>query len=355
MRLTSHSARDLDRILVYPDFSLRQTMDIMSHAGRRFVPVVDRERRLVGVVADGDMRRYIAAGGKLDDPIGLAANPDPIVIHETMTAAAIRSFMMRRGIEALPQLRDGRLEALHLLSVVLMSGDTTVVLMAGGLGSRLAPMTDSCPKPLLPIGGKPILTRIIETLRDQGVRRFIMSVNYLADMLVGHYGDGSAYDVCIDYVHETKRMGSGGALSLINQNMLPDHFLVYNCDLMTDINVAELQRVHEENEWHATMVVRDHSYTIPYGVVRVSRKGDFEGADEKPVMHCRINAGIYMLSKPAFRVIPANTFYDLPTLFTDLPRHGMRGGTYLHGGRWIDVGTMADFKRACAIYGDENT
>lgn len=350
MQLTHYSAQDLAGALIRPDFTLRRTMEAMSQAGLRFVPVVDYDGQMIGAVADGDLRRYIAAGGRLDDAVGLAANRNPMVIREHMAPAAIRSLMMRRGIDALPEVRDGRFEALHVLWIAPSPAEMTVVLMAGGLGSRLAPLTDDCPKPLLRMGEKPILTHIIEHLRDQGVRRFILSVNYLAEMLVAHYGDGGDHDVYIDYVHETTRMGTGGALSLIDPNALSENFMVCNGDLLNDVNVAELLAVHQAGDWQATMVVREHSYTIPYGVVQRADSGEFVGAEEKPTMHYCINAGIYMLSKRVLEVVPQGSFYDLPTLFSDLPRHGMRGGTYTHSGRWIDIGNITDFNRARSIY-----
>lgn len=250
----------------------------------------------------------------------------------------------------MPELHDGKLVALHVLWVAPPPAEMTAVLMAGGLGSRLAPLTDDCPKPLLEMGNKPILTHIIEHLRDQGVRRFVLSVNYLAEMLVNHYGDGSELDVFIDYVHETKRMGTGGALSLVDPQALSDNFLVLNGDILNDVNISELSTAHQFGGWQATMVVREHSYTIPYGVVRSADDGSFEGAEEKPTMHYRINAGIYMLSKSVLKAVPGGIFYDLPTLFDDLPRHGMRGGTYTHPGRWIDIGNVADFNRARSIF-----
>ncbi|WP_299909968.1 nucleotidyltransferase family protein [uncultured Paracoccus sp.] len=350
MQLTRHSASSMSGTLIRPEFTLRRTMELMSKAGLRFVPVVDDEGRMVAAVADGDLRRYITAGGKLDDPVIRAANPNPIAIHEEMPHAAVRSLMVRRGIEALPELKDGRFAALYVLTLAPSPADITVVLMAGGLGSRLAPLTDDCPKPLLQMGGKPILTHIIENLRDQGIRRFILSVNYLADMLVAHYGDGSEHDVYINYIHETTRMGTGGALSLIDPKALSDDFMVCNGDLLNDVDVSQLLEAHRASGWQATMVVREHGYTIPYGVVQRSDEGEFLGAEEKPTLHYCINAGIYMLSRRVLEVVPQGSFYDLPTLFTDLPQHGMRGGTYTHNGRWIDIGNMTDFERARSIY-----
>lgn len=350
MQLISHTADKLESFRVSPQDSLRQTMETMSRAGLRFVPVIDMAGTMIGAVADGDIRRYIAAGGRLDDPVLQASNRNPILIDKPMPSAEIRALMLRRGIESLPEIRHGRLHALHVLSVGVVPNELTAVMMAGGLGSRLSPLTDNCPKPLLMMGSKPILTHIIEQLRDQGVRRFILSVNYLAEMLINHYSDGRELGVSIEYVHETRRMGTGGALGLIDAQSLPEHFLVCNADLLNDVDVPALLKTHQDSGWDATMVVREHSYTIPYGVVKRSDSGDFVGAEEKPTMHYCINAGIYMLSKSVLDIVPKGIFYDLPSLFSDLPRHGLRGGTYTHSGRWIDIGSITDFNRARSIY-----
>lgn len=350
MQLIRYSVQDRPDAVIRPEFSLRQTMETMSRLGLRFVPVVADDGTLFGAVADGDMRRYISAGGKLDDPVSQAANRNPITLSEPRDTAAVRSFMMRRGIDSVLEMKDGKFEAIYVLTVGHSPSDLTAVLMAGGLGSRLAPLTDQCPKPLLTMGDKPILTHIIEHLREQGVRRFILSVNYLAEMIVSHYGDGSDHDVFIDYVHETTRMGTGGALGLIDPNSLSDNFIVCNGDILNDVSIDELLKAHQSGDWDATMVVREHSYTVPYGVVRRSDSGDFVGADEKPTMHYCINAGIYMLSKSVLGAVPTGVFYDLPTLFADLPQHGLRGGTYAHPGRWIDIGNVNDFNLARSIY-----
>ncbi len=355
MKLVTYTGAELHEICVREDFSLRKTMEVMSVAGLRLVPVLTAAGGFAGVVADGDLRRYVAQQGDLDDPVGRATNRNAHVTEPGQSGAEVRSMMHRRGVESLPVVQDGQLEALHVLWVSSSPQELTAVIMAGGLGSRLAPMTDTCPKPLLAIGGKPILTHIIRHLRDQGVSRFILSVNYLSEMIEDHYGDGSDLNVSIEYIHETKRMGTGGALSLIDPGTLSDPFLCLNGDILNDLDVAALREAHDQNGWDATMVVREHSYTVPYGVVKTTEAGDFQEAEEKPTMYFHINAGIYMVSKPALSLVPGGVFYDLPTLFTDLNTKAMRGGTYRHTGRWIDIGNVADFHRAKSIYEGNQT
>lgn len=350
MRLETYTAQALDAICVREDHSLRRTMEVMSAAGMRLVPVVSADGLFVGVVADGDLRRFIAQGGDLDDAVGQAANRAPSTIDHDVPGTDIRALMQRRAVEYLPHVEGGRIKAMHVLWVGASARDLTAVIMAGGLGTRLQPLTNDCPKPLLPIAGKPILTHIIEHLRDEGVKRFVLSVNYLSEMLVNHYGDGEALDVSIEYVHETMRMGTGGALGLIDAAGLSDPFLCLNGDILNDIDVNALQQEHAAKGWDATMVVRDYTHTVPYGVVQTSGTGDFHAAVEKPTQTYNINAGFYMLSKSVLDLVPQGKFYDLPTLFTDLKAQSLRGGTYRHNGRWIDIGNIAEFERARGIY-----
>lgn len=351
MRLATYLGRDLENLCARESHTLREVMGIMNRAGLRLVPILrDSSDDFVGVIADGDLRRYLAAEGDLTAPVKVAMNHSPVLLDDEISTGQVRSFMLRRGIEHAPRVRDGKLEAFHVLWPTSSPQELTAVIMTGGLGTRLAPLTEKTPKPLLPIAGKPILSHIIEHLRDQGITRFILSVNYLADMIVDHYGDGSDLNVTIDYTHETMRMGTGGALGLIDVDTLSDPFICLNGDILNDIDVNALQSQHRENTWDATMVVRDHHYVVPYGVVEVDPSKNFVGAKEKPTMSFKINAGIYMLSKSVLSVVPRNVFYDLPMLFHDLQERGMRVGTYTHSGRWIDIGTMSELTRARNIY-----
>lgn len=356
MRLASYTGRDLPNLCIKETQSVLEAMQVMSKAGMRLVPVVRKsDNHFVGVVADGDLRRFLSSGGQMDAPVSDAVNRAPQIIETDMSALDVRAFMLRRGIEALPLVQNGQLVSLFVLWVASDTQALSAMIMAGGLGSRLAPLTDTCPKPLLLVGGKPILTHIIENLRDQGVKRFILSVNYLSEMIVDHYGDGSDLDVSISYQHETERMGTGGALGLVETAELSEPFLCLNGDILNDIDVDALMLQHTNNNWDATMVVRDFAYTVPYGVVDVGEDNTFQGAREKPTAHYRINAGFYMLSKSILTVVPRNVFYDLPTLFNDLQERNMKSGTYMHKGRWIDIGNVTELDRARAIFDGPKT
>lgn len=349
--------RDPDHLLlvVDGDEDIQHAMQTMNATGRTLLLVVDADGCLTGVLADGDIRRHLAHGGSVDDPIAVAANASPTTVDAATSPSEIRAFMARRGLEYLPVLDGQRVTALAILERASRSNDLTAVIMSGGLGSRLAPLTDDCPKPLLPLGNKPILSHIIEHLQSQGVHHFILAVNHLSHMIVDHYDDGSQWECFVDYVHEAQRLGTGGALSLVDREVLSDPFLCLNGDVLSDVDIGTLTDTHRVNEWEATMVVRQHSSTLPYGVVDVGADGSFDRIREKPVQSFLINAGIYMLSKSTLDLVPEDRYYDLPTMFSELSESGRGAGTYMHDGRWIDIGTTTEYARAEAIFADQKS
>ncbi len=355
MKLKEYRGEPLRAIIVSSAESLRTAITRMTTVGLRLVPVCDADGQFLGVLADGDVRRFLASGGDVEANVTQAINRKPITLPADLTEdREIRSAMLRRGVEYLPVVEEGRLVALYSLWITAIARELTTVIMAGGLGQRLAPLTDACPKPMLDLGGKPILSHIIDHLRDHGVTRFALSVNYLADMVIDHYGDGTDHDVAISYVRETSRLGTGGALSLIDPDTLSDPFLCLNGDILNDIDVASLLAEHQSSGREATMVIRSHGYTVPYGVVRLGEDGSYQGSDEKPTLQFPINAGIYMLSKSVLADVPEKTFYDMPTLFENLRQQGRNVGTFNHSGRWIDIGSIAELNRARKIFEEPN-
>lgn len=349
MHLTYLRGDNLNRLTVAPSDDVRAAMTRMNDIGRTFVVMVE-DGRLTGVIADGDIRRHLAAGGAIDGPASAAANRTPITLPTSSTPDEVRSLMINRGLDYLPLVEGEHIRALVILEHVARANDLSAVILAGGLGKRLTPLTDNCPKPLLPLGDKPILSHILDHLRAHGIHRFTFSVSYLSEMIVDHYDDGSRWDSFIEYVHESKRLGTAGPLSLIPTESLSDPFLVMNGDVLNDIDVGALLETHVSNGWDATMAVRNHSYTVPYGVVQTGADGRFHEVSEKPVLNFQINGGIYLLSKSALRVVPKDQFYDMTTLFDDLGKAGLRGGVYVHNGRWIDIGSHAEYDRARQIF-----
>jgi len=356
MKLIHYQDSRLKEVCVPETATLREAMAVMNQSSLRLIPVLKADgQSLVGVLADGDIRRYLAADGHVDDPVTSAANTSPRVHTTPLEPQNAQSAMQSSGVEYLPVVQDGVITDLYVLWAINAPLALTAVIMAGGLGSRLAPYTDNCPKPLVQLGDKPILTHIIERLRDQGVRRFVLCLNYLGHMIVDHFGDGAALDVNISYVHENKRLGTGGALSLVPTDQLSEPFLSINGDILTDVDVNALYETHLANNWSGTMVTRDFHYQVPYGVIRRDQDGGFVGCDEKPSVPFPINAGIYMLSKNILPLIPQDTFYDLPALFNELTEAPHSAGTFGHDGRWIDIGSVPELERARRIFESNET
>jgi NDP-sugar pyrophosphorylase family protein len=227
-----------------------------------------------------------------------------------------------------------------------------MVIMAGGQGTRLRPHTESCPKPLLPIGGKPMLEHIIERARADGFRRFVLAIHYLGQMIEDYFGDGSRWQVQIDYLREESPMGTAGAIGLLNPRPeMP--FLVSNGDVLTDISYGGLLDFHYSHGASATMAVRMHEWQNPFGVVRT--KGvDIIGFEEKPILRSHINAGVYVLEPSSLDVLSAGEYCDMPTLFSRLQEKTARTIVYPMHEPWLDVGRVNDLESAQTYY-SQNT
>lgn len=351
MRLSLLRDDDVRRLAFAPNREIRAAMETMNNTGRTLVLIAEDDH-LIGVVADGDIRRHLATGGSANDPLRAATNTTPITLPSSTSSFEVRAHMARRGLEYLPLVDGDRITALGVLERAARSSGLTAVVMCGGLGTRLAPLTDHCPKPMLPLNGKPILGHIFDHLQSQGIHHFVLAVNHLSHIIVDHYNDGSERDSFIDYVHETQRLGTGGALSLVDADSLSDPFICINGDVLNDIDIGSLHDTHSTNKWEATMVVRPYAHTVPYGVVDTSPDGSFERIREKPVQTMQINAGVYLLAKSTLDLVPRDEYFDLPSLFASLRSSGKRAGTYTHQGRWIDIGTQPEYARAEAIFND---
>jgi len=220
--------------------------------------------------------------------------------------------------------------------------------MAGGLGSRLSPLTDYTPKPLLNMGGKPIIESIIEKLISYGFRRFYLSVNYKADMIKDYFGSGSGLGVQISYIKETQRMGTAGSLSLLPD--IPNKpFITMNADLITDINFQDLINYHLEHKASATMCVKEYDFAVPYGVVKVNDH-KIEGLDEKPNQKVFVNAGIYLFEPDILELIPRNVSIDMPSLFNKIIAGNKITAAFPIHEYWLDIGQMGDYQKANSDY-----
>lgn len=308
--------------------------------------IVDEQERLCGTVTDGDLRRALLAGKTMKDSVAGIMNSRPRYFIDGQYSSQDIDKLIALKIVYVPivNLDKQVVQVLHLATHQTLKKDNVVVLMAGGFGKRLSPMTDTTPKPLLKVGGVPILETIIRNFKNHGFYKFVISVNYLSDKIKEHFKDGSSLDVEIQYLDETSPMGTCGSLSALKQQ-LKEPFIVMNGDVLTNLNFSKLMDFHLERKSIATMCVREHEFQVPYGVV--SFDGDqLVSIDEKPIHKFFVNAGIYVLSTESLNFIPENKYYDMPTLFSDLRSKNKKVAGYLLKEYWLDIGHPEDFLRA---------
>ena len=341
------------RALLPPDATLAQTIENLNEVAIKLALCVDAEGRLIGAVTDGDLRRGLLRGLSMQDSIREIANPNPLVVPEGAERDMVRALMRANKVLQVPVVdAEGRVVGLHLWDAIdkVPSHDHTMVIMAGGKGTRLRPYTENCPKPMLLVAGKPMLQHIIERAKSQGFGGFVLSLNYLGDMIRDHFGDGSAYGVQIAYVDEDEPLGTAGALSLIQPR--PDSaFVVTNGDVLTDIDYRELIEFRERHNAHGVMAVRMYEWTNPYGVVQMEGV-DITGFAEKPVSRSHINAGVYAFGPGVLDHLARHRHCDMPTLFDRLRDAGHRTVAYPMHEPWLDVGRPGDLERANAAMAD---
>ncbi|MBP2636934.1 MAG: alcohol dehydrogenase [Firmicutes bacterium] len=339
--------KDWKKILVSPDTTIREALQIIDSSAMQIALVVDDKERLLGTVTDGDIRRGILKGISLEDLVQRIMNAHPTVAKSYERRDIVLAVMKLKRLNHIPVIEDdGRVIKVETLQDLISvdEKENWVVLMAGGLGSRLRPLTDECPKPLLRVGGKPVLETILENFMEYGFRKFFVSVNYRAEMIKEYFGDGSRWGAEIQYIHENKPLGTAGALSLLPQKPAKP-ILVMNGDLLTKVNFQQLLDFHLEHQAQATMCVREYTYQIPYGVVKMD-KHVLTAIEEKPTERFLVNAGIYVLEPTALDYIPADEYFDMPNLFKTIIKQNGETTVFPIREYWLDIGQMSDFERA---------
>jgi dTDP-glucose pyrophosphorylase len=325
---------------ITPDASLIECMRNMDITGAGIALAIDREFRLIGTISDGDLRKALVKGCPLDSSIANHINRNCFHVLPDVSRAEVLDIMQARRFEQVPIVDEqGKLIGLHLLHDILgnVIRPNWAVIMAGGKGMRLRPVTEKIPKPMIRVAGRPLLERIILHLVSCGICRIFISVNHLAQVIEDHFEDGSKYGIKIDYLHEIDPLGSGGAISLLPE--IPQHaLLVMNGDLIVDTNFSEMIEFHSKNNFYATMGVYSYFHQVPYGCVEL-QDNRLIGLEEKPVLERRINAGIYVLSPQAVSAIPLNTYFHITTLFEDAIKNNLICGTFLVEREWIDIGS----------------
>lgn len=338
----------MKRYCICPDASLIECLRLIDTAGIGIALSVDSDLRLIGTISDGDIRRALLKGCPLDSPISHHVNRDCFCVLPTVPRAEVLDIMQAKRFEQVPIVDEqGKVIGLHLLHDLLgnIPRLNWAVIMAGGKGMRLRPLTEDIPKPMIKVAGRPILERIILHLVGHGIRRIFLSVNHLAKMIEDYFEDGSKYGVKLEYLHEGEPLGSGGALSLLPE--IPQQaLLVMNGDLIVDANFADMFKFHEEHHFYATMGVYSYSHQVPYGCVKTTEDNILIDLEEKPVVERIVNAGIYVLSPLALSAIPKNTCFPITTLFEEALKNNLSCGTFPVGKEWLDIGSPLQLRQA---------
>lgn len=322
-------------------------MEVIHLSGAGIALAVDEELRLIGTISDGDIRRALLKGSALDSPISRHVNRKCFYASQNESRAEVLDVMQARRFEQVPIVDENRrVVGMHLLHDLLgnISLRNWAVVMAGGKGTRLRPFTENTPKPMIKVAGRPILERIVLHLVGQGIRRIFLAVNYLADVIEDHFGDGVNYGAEIEYLRENEPLGSGGALSLLPA--LPeDPLVVLNGDLIVDASFTDMIRFHDANRFHATMGVYSYLHQVPYGCVEISQ-GRLVSLEEKPVLEKLVNAGIYVLSPKAVATVPVHAFFPITSLFEDALKTNLECGAFPIHKEWLDIGSPQQLRQA---------
>lgn len=335
------------KTLISPTATIRRALEIIDSGSIKIALVADENEKLLGTITDGDIRRHILNGLGLDDLVRDIYYRTPTTCGINDSKEKILQLAIAHKLYQIPIVdSEGRIVGIAEVDELLQPTQrtNTVVLMAGGLGTRLSPLTDTTPKPMLHVGNKPILETIIENFSKYGYTDIILSVSYKSHIIEEYFGNGEALGVRIEYVHETKRMGTAGALSLV-RDRLTEPFFVMNADLLTNINFEHMHDYHLAHNAVATMAVREYDFQVPYGVVNV-QDGRIISIEEKPTHKFFVSAGIYMLSPQSLAHIPNEQFFDMPTLFEKLISENNNTVSFPIREYWLDIGRMSDYERA---------
>lgn len=342
------------RTILHFESSVTDAIKSLNDSMMQIVLVVDDDNRLLGTITDGDIRRSMLSGVGLSAPIDAIVNLSPLVVSTDMTNDSILELMKMNKIRQLPVVDANRhVTDLRIWDALLVPKcrDNLVVIMAGGKGKRLRPHTENCPKPLLSVGGKPMLERILLRAKQDGFHNFKLAIHYLGHMIEDYFGSGEKWDVNIEYIREESPLGTAGALSLLDvQADLP--ILITNGDVLTDIKYGDIVDFHSSHNAQATMAVRQHQWAHPFGVVKTDGI-NIIGFDEKPIINSHINAGIYVLETGAIGKLIPKEYCDMPTLFDRLNESSGRTIVYPMHEPWLDVGRHDDFNLAQQAHSSE--
>lgn len=345
--------KKLQSLFISPDYSILAAMECVDRGACGIALVVDQESHLLGTVTDGDVRRAILSGKDLESPVSellvskiSTQYPKPITTQLGAKRETLLELLHQNHLRQLPILdNDNKVVDLVMIDDLIPAQDLPLqaVIMAGGLGTRLRPLTEDLPKPMLPLGGKPLMERMIKQLRQVGIRRVNVTTNYKPERISDYFGDGSSFGVELNYVNEYKPLGTGGALGLIDTPTEP--MLVINGDILTQVDFRAMLAYHQEQRAVMTVGVRQYDIKVPYGVI------ECEGSrvcalKEKPRINLLVNAGIYLLEPKVYKFIPNGEHFNMTDLIQWLLDSNYIVASFPIIEYWLDIGQHADYEQA---------
>lgn len=341
-------SKNWEKVVLSPEHSVRDALAVINAEALRVCLVVDEESHLLGVVTDGDIRRAILNNVALTQSVTAVMNPIPITVSAKMARTELLELMRERSILSLPVIDEaGRLIGLETWEQAAQTPnyDNPVFIMAGGFGTRLRPLTDNCPKPMLKVGDKPILETLLSQFLKAGFKNIYISTHYMPEQITDYFGDGSAWGANIRYVHEETPLGTGGALGLLPADIPALPLIMINGDVLTTVDFNRLLDFHNKYQPVATMCVREYDYQIPYGVISGDGHRILE-MQEKPIQRYFVNAGIYVVSPELFMNVPSQERIDMPTLLEQQIARQDEVLMFPIHEYWLDIGRMDDFHKA---------
>ena len=342
--------KELDKYKITLDFSIRKALKQLDDVGISFIVCVDEKDVLVGVITDGDFRRAVYAGINLDDNVENLINREFIFVDKNFEAWEVRKIFDDTIVERIPVLENGKLVNIILEEEFVSSGknklkkilSNTVVIMAGGKGTRLDPFTRILPKPLIPLGNDPVIKVIMDEFGKFGIKEFFITVNDKGRMIKAYFHD---YDLGyqINYIDESKPLGTAGALKYL-EGQFEKSFFVSNCDIIVHANYSSIYEFHTDQNYDLTIVGSMKNYTIPYGVCKTDSAGMLIEMREKPEYDFLVNTGFYLMKPSILKFIPEDTYFDMTDLIREVKLNGFKIGVYpVSEKSWIDVGQWSEF------------
>ncbi len=339
--------KNVDNLKLKLNSTLKDALTTISNGAIKVALIVDKKDKLLGTLTDGDIRRGLLSGLNVNSSINSIVSKNPIVAKITHSKDEILKIALSKKLHQIPIVdQKGKILSISVIDELIQPKEKNnkVVLMVGGTGKRLMPLTQDNPKPMLKIAGKPILLDIIEKFANCGYKNIVMCANYKSHIIQNYFKDGSKFGVNIEYIIEEKKLGTAGALSLI-VGKFKEPFFVMNGDLLTTLDFNKMLDFHLHYKSKATMAVREYNLEVPYGVVNMNKENVLS-IDEKPKYNFFVNAGIYILDPYCIGLIPKNKNFDMPSLFNKIVIKKKKTVCFPIQENWLDIGKLNDYQRA---------